>query len=605
MMSQIRILTDHVANQIAAGEVIERPAAVVKELVENSLDAGADRIEVEFRKGGKSYIRVEDNGQGMSRDDALLSIERHATSKIREARDLLRVSSFGFRGEALPSIASVSRFFLRSRPHRGSSEGSELLVSQGRLDRCQSVGMPPGTRIEVSHLFGSVPARRKFLKTDRTEASHIIHLVRLYAVAHPRISFTMIEDGREIFRSPACPSTRERIGELWGKGILRDLLEIERKEDPLHLYGCIGGPGLHRSTRHDLVTVVNGRPVQSRLMSYATIEAFHTFIPKGRYPVAFLFLEIPPDTVDVNIHPSKREVKFRNESDLRYQLIDAIQERLQGNPKPEQANRPSLHSIVGSRKEGKSIASKTVAPCSDEEPAAEAPPPEPTPTHVSPVNSPSSPPEASSTPFSDPKKAEFPFTFLGRLATNTAVFRSESGLTVMHCRAADERIRFEEMEGCLSRGETPVQQLLLPLPFEVDSIRSGVIRQSSEFLLKNGFVLHEFGRDFYRIEAIPAWIDPGLAEGFLRDLVDELKEGRISERENRSAHAKMAVLAAAQAWRKGDRLTDEQMVQMARRLLQCRNPLSCPAGKPTLVEWDHTDLERRFGRTIDTEPGIA
>ncbi len=602
MMSQIRILTDHVANQIAAGEVIERPAAVVKELVENSLDAGADRIEVEFRKGGKSYIRVEDNGQGMSRDDALLSIERHATSKIREARDLLRVSSFGFRGEALPSIASVSRFFLRSRPNRGSSEGSELLVSQGRLDRCQSVGMPPGTRIEVSHLFGSVPARRKFLKTDRTEASHIIHLVRLYAVAHPRISFTMIEDGREIFRSPACPSTRERIGELWGKGILRDLLEIERKEDPLHLYGCIGGPGLHRSTRHDLVTVVNGRPVQSRLMSYATIEAFHTFIPKGRYPVAFLFLEIPPDTVDVNIHPSKREVKFRNESDLRYQLIDAIQERLQGKPKAIAPSQFSLRSIVENREAGQGGAAQAHPVPDPKHPIPEAPPSSRTRQFSAESRSTAGIPETAPPPPSAPRKASFPFTFLGRLTAKVAVFRSENGIILMHCRAADERIRFEEMQRNQQGGGTPLQQLLLPMPFEVDSIRSGVIRQSLSFLQRNGFILHEFGRDFYRIEAIPAWLDPGLAEGFLRDLVDELKEGHISERENRSSQAKMAVLATAQAWRKGDPITDEQMLQLAHRLLQCQNPLTCPSGKPTLVEWEHGDLELRFGRAIANDP---
>ena len=329
-MPRIRILPDRVANQIAAGEVVERPAAVVKELVENSLDAGATRIEVEFRHGGKSHIRVEDNGAGLAPDEALLALERHATSKIREAADLQAVRTFGFRGEALPSIASVSRFTLISRP-ADAAAGTEILVNGGKMAHQRACGCPAGTRIEVAHLFNAVPARRKFLKTDDTEAAHITRLVRLYAIAHPAVAFSLLEDGRLIFRSPACADLRERVAEIWGRRLAEELVEFPEAGDAAHglrLSGLLGRPGLGRPTRDGLITLVNRRPVDSRTLSYALLEAYHTHVPKGRYPPAILFLEIDPAAVDVNVHPAKREVRFRDEGRVRQFVLGAILARL-------------------------------------------------------------------------------------------------------------------------------------------------------------------------------------------------------------------------------------------------------------------------------------
>ncbi|SVC82532.1 uncharacterized protein METZ01_LOCUS335386, partial [marine metagenome] len=297
-MSSIRVLPDRVANQIAAGEVVERPAAVVKELIENSLDAGATRIEIEYRNGGKSYLRVEDDGHGMSPDEALLSLERHGTSKIRETDDLQQITSFGFRGEALPSIASVSRFVLRTRP-RGKAGGSEILVNGGKLVHQKDCGMPEGTCIEVARLFNSVPARRKFLRTDNTEAAHVCRLARLYAMAHPETAFTLLENGRTIFRSPTCTDLRERLREIFGGGFADDLIEVESKSDGFSLKGLIGKPGVGRSTRQEMIFMINNRPVDSKALSYAVIEAYHTYVPKGRYPPAFLFLSMEPSAVDV------------------------------------------------------------------------------------------------------------------------------------------------------------------------------------------------------------------------------------------------------------------------------------------------------------------
>ncbi|HIV04443.1 MAG TPA: DNA mismatch repair endonuclease MutL, partial [Candidatus Spyradosoma merdigallinarum] len=336
-MPEIRILPDNVANQIAAGEVVERPMSVVKELLENAIDAGATRISIGFRNGGKSFMSVEDNGCGMTRDQALLALERHATSKIRAASDLDEIRSFGFRGEALPSIASVSSFLLRTRT-RDAELGTEILVEGGKYRACRENGMPAGTRIEISRLFFNVPARLKFLKSENTEAAHITRCVRLYAVAHPEIAFTLWENDREIFRSPAGTDLRERVGAIWGRQLADDLCPLDAAESAgMRISGLIGKPGVSRASRAEMVTVVNGRPVDNRTMAYSLVESFHTLIPRGRYPLAFLFLEIDPHAVDVNVHPAKREVRFRNESAVRNLIISAVLKTLGGNGEEDAA----------------------------------------------------------------------------------------------------------------------------------------------------------------------------------------------------------------------------------------------------------------------------
>ena len=323
-MSTIRILEPTVANQIAAGEVVERPAAVIKELLENSLDAGARRVTVDFSRGGKARMIVEDDGKGMTGDEALLSLERHATSKIQLASDLDRIATFGFRGEALPSIASVARFTMQTRPASAPS-GTEIAINGGKLVHRRDHGMAPGTRIEVANLFHPVPARLKFLKSDETEAAHIVRLVRLYAIAHPEVGFLLREDGREIFRSPGNAPLLDRVREIWGRQVAEEVTIMPAFERPgMRLSGLLGKPGVSRGTRQDLVTVVNGRPVDSRTMAFALTESYHTLIPKGRYPLAFVFLEMDPAWVDVNVHPAKREVRFRDEAKVRNFLIESV-----------------------------------------------------------------------------------------------------------------------------------------------------------------------------------------------------------------------------------------------------------------------------------------
>lgn len=358
-MNRVRLLSEQVANQIAAGEVIERPASVVKELVENSLDAQASAITVEVQAGGRSLIRVIDNGLGMSRDDALLCLERHATSKIRLAEDLAAIATMGFRGEALPSIASVSRFVLTTRERESDSpEGTQVIINGGKMVEVRAAGCAPGTSIEVRQLFFNLPARRKFLRTEETESAHIIHYLTLAALAFPEVAFTLQKDGRTVWQLPAVkvgtdtPSRnqalRERLRALYGNeqkllpvNFSAELRSFEPRDEEISalpetaptgsrfaLWGYIGAPGVSRATREDQHLFVNRRPVENRGLNYALIEGYHTALMKGRYPVCCLFLEIDPAAVDVNIHPAKREVKFHREAEVRRLVAQAVRQTL-------------------------------------------------------------------------------------------------------------------------------------------------------------------------------------------------------------------------------------------------------------------------------------
>lgn len=604
-MAKVRILLDRVANQIAAGEVIERPAAVVKELVENALDAGATRVEVEFRHGGRSLMRVEDNGGGMSRDDALLALERHATSKIVEAADLDRLASYGFRGEALPSIASVSRFELQTR-ETGSEAGTEILVNGGKFVHVRECGRPVGTRIEVTHLFNSVPARRKFLKTDQTEAAHIVHCVRLYALACPRTAFTLIEDGRVIFRSPQCSTLGERVEEIFGRQISEGLVSVDTSEPGLRLSGLIGRPGVGRATRHEMIVFVNARPVDSRTLNYALIESYHESLPKGRYPLAFVFFECDPAAVDVNVHPAKREVRFRSEPQVRGFVIRAVLQRLRevgkpetGNripemPKPETGNRiPGSSGIVVMpsapppihRADLNSLRPATTSPTSPVSGIRY-------PVSAPPTNPQSAPP--SSPPPSSP--AAPAWRFVGLAHGNYALFETPAGVVLLDRRAAHERVWFERLREQFRAGSVPSQRLLLPVPIELDAIAAALLIDRLTFLHAHGLEVAEFGRNFFRIEAVPVWMEPADAEPFLRDLLGAFREGTIPDHNIELAHEALARLAAAKAVRLPEVGGEIELRALVGQLFATRTPLTSPGGRPTYIELNHSELARRFQR---------
>ena len=601
-MTAIRILSDRVANQIAAGEVIERPAAVVKELVENSLDAGATRVEVEFRHGGRSSIRVEDNGGGMAHDDALLSLERHATSKLVETADLDRLGTFGFRGEALPSIASVSHFELQTRP-AGAPEGTEVVVNGGKLVHVRACGIAPGTRITVSHLFNSVPARRKFLKTDATESAHIIQTVRLYALACPQTAFTLVEDGRVLFQSPVCTTLEERVGEIFGRQMTADLLPLDLVETGLKLSGLIGRPGVNRATRHEMLMFVNRRPVDSRTLSYALLESYATSLAKGRYPVAVLFLEIDPAAVDVNVHPAKREVRFRNEGAVRGFVIRAVLQRLR---------EWSGEQGAGSREPSRSLPSEQMPG----DPVATVPPPAPsvmsqpfrpfTSFPARPALAPAQPAETESASTSDhplpasrsvlPASSLMGWRFLGSAHSDYALFEAPGGIVVLDRRAAHERVWFERLQAQFARGEVASQRLLFALPVELDAIASALLLDRLKFLHQHGLEVAEFGRNFFRIEAVPVWLEPADAEIFLRDVIGLMREGRLDERKADLAHVELARLAAQKGVRLPPAVSEAEALALVAQLFACAQPHTSPAGRPTQFEISRGELAKRFQR---------
>jgi DNA mismatch repair protein MutL len=591
-MSTIRILSDRVVNQIAAGEVIERPAAVVKELVENSLDAGATRIEVEFRAGGRAYIRVEDNGGGMTKDDALLALERHATSKIAETADLDRLATFGFRGEALPSIASVARFELQTRS-AGEEAGTEILINGGKFVHVRDCGRPVGTRIVVSQLFNSVPARRKFLKSDATESAHIIHCVRLYALSCPQAAFTLIEDGRAIFRSPECKTTAERVAEIFGRQIADAMLSIEATDAGLTLRGLISRPAVGRATRHEMITYVNRRPVDSRTLSYALIESYHDLVPKGRYPLAFVFLELDPAAVDVNVHPAKREVRFRNESQVRAFVIRAVLDRLRelGATIPASAPAPA-----GEAARAWAPAAVVVAAGSPPESRMAAPFPAYRPPLVAPVPAARAAAVAAVVPAAGgempvPKTS---WRYVGLVRGVYALFETDAGVVLLDRRAAHERVWYERLRDQFATARVATQRLLLPVPVELDAITTALLLDRLEFLQGHGFEIVEFGRNFFRIEGVPEWMDSVDAEEFLRDLLGALREGSLTAKDLDVARDELARLAARRAVRLPEGVSEEEMDSLVAQLFSCRQPLSNPTGQPTFIELGYTELARRF-----------
>ena len=593
-MGRIRILQDKVANQIAAGEVVERPAAVVKELVENSLDAGASRIEMEFRNGGKSYMRVEDNGCGMSPDDALISLERHATSKIRDANDLKKILSFGFRGEAIPSIASVARFSLKTKSE-GQGAGTDILVDGGKLIYKKECGMPVGTKVEVANLYNSVPARRKFMKTENTEAAHIIHCAKLFAIANPDVGFILKDNDRIVFKSIPVKFLKERVGQVWNKKLIKGLMEIDIVEGGMRLCGLLGEPGVFRSTRQEMIIFVNGRPVENKTVSYALLDAYHGQIPKGRYPVAFLFLDINPELVDVNVHPAKREVKFFQEALMRQFVVEGVIKCLQAQNRKES---------IGYFRRNKSVPSeiRMKIPQSMPQPNSELLPLAKKPVLLTEVNSVKIVrPEMvtvrieAQSPIKQVKK-RLDWRFIGYLKGDYALFEAGSGLVVLNYRGALERVRYEDIWGSFKSNATPVSQpLLFPFPIELEPLDADAFSQIKESLTSAGFKFDLFGRNFYRVEAVPVWLDSKGVESFIRDIIVLVREHGGISKNKIMFYEKIAKMASV---RKDsiERPDEKKVLDLADRLMGCEYSLTCPRGYPTYYEVGYNELGKRFGK---------
>ncbi len=663
-MNRIRLLTEQVANQIAAGEVVERPASVVKELVENALDAQATRITVEIQAGGRSLIRVTDDGAGMSRDDALLCLERHATSKIQRAEDLAAIATMGFRGEALPSIASVSRFTLTTRERDGNTpEAAQVIVHGGKILEVKSAGHAAGTGVEVRQLFYNLPARRKFLRSEETERAHIQHYLTLAALAYPEVGFTFLQDQRLLWQLPPANAdqgrpagVQERLRALLAPdlkllpvGFTIELEEPDTSEDAvydalrdaprptLRVWGFIGAPGVSRATRQDQHLFVNRRPVENRALNFALLEGYHTALMKGRYPVCCLFVEIDPAEVDVNIHPSKREVKFRHERAVRKGVTDAVRQTLLKfhaapaaveskvqNRKPEVENRAVSPPVAPANTEKSIESSVSAATTKDlpnllwpqtDKPIADWPssapmhrPSVPASSQSSPASRPSSPPNVRSTasaPHSAPPVIssaampllKVPLRLVGVVGRLYVVLESDRGLVLMDQHAAHERILYEQMLRRLEQGHAPSQRLLLPETVELSTRDAQFLREHLSVLSHLGVGLSEFGERTFLLDALPPFVKAADPRRFVFELVDELVAAGEGVNRARLGEQTVAKTVCRHAVKANDPLSVLELENLVNALRNCAMPYTCPHGRPTLIELSYRELDKKFGRT--------
>ncbi|MHA3774704.1 DNA mismatch repair endonuclease MutL [Verrucomicrobiota bacterium sgz303538] len=646
-MPRIALLSETVASQVAAGEVVERPASVVKELVENSIDAEAKRIEVLVRKGGISHIRIVDDGIGMDRDDALLCLERHATSKIRTGNDLSAIRTLGFRGEALPSIASVSRFRLSTR-ERDALVGTEVVVNGGKIESVRDGGDAPGTQIEVRSLFYNLPARRKFLRTENTEAHHVEHQMHLQAIGHPEVGFTFVNDDRLVYQLPPTTHLHDRIRDLCGVALANELLEVPEVDyGDLKIRGFLAKAGISRSTRQQQLVFLNGRAVENVTISHALREGYHTALMKGQYPVTFLFLDLDPAAVDVNVHPAKREVRFRNNAYVREGLVEAVRRTLESDrgswsqtfraspaPLPVTAPDPIPETLplIPEREQTALRRDWTELPIATQPsvkaPASvtpEKPVPVPSVPGAPPTVNPDSPvdePIAAKLALSlePPKQVEPPstpsprpdqpaqggalthspqdFRILGVLGKLYVLMENASGLVLVDQHAAHERILFEEMLHRMEQQGVPTQRLLFPITLQVPPKDADWIVRHVEVLQKAGIAIEPFGAGTFKIDALPTFLRAAEPSQALRDIIDELRETSAQTSRLRLGEEMIAKTVCRHAVKANDYLREPELIRLIQDLLACELPYCCPHGRPTMIQMSYGELEKKFGRKV-------
>lgn len=603
-MPTIHIMSPTLASQVAAGEVVERPASVVKELVENSLDAGAKSVRVEIHRGGIGLIKVTDDGCGMTKEDVQLCTQRHATSKLTTLKELFEITHLGFRGEAIPSIASVSHFKICTRQPK-ALEGWEIRIDGGQEQELKSSGISPGTTIEVADLFFNTPARRKFLKSAETEASHIEHQIRLHALAYPQVRFTYKRDDQLIFDLPASTDLRVRISALTDTATATALIPIEPTLGPgISITGFLLPLSEARRTRKGQYVFMNSRPVEDQLINRAIRDGYGGF-PAGLHPALFLYMEVEPALVDVNVHPAKKEVRFRRSADVVNTIIDAITNTLQKHARKEQPSQPEPDAPPQQRPQHASHSAEMV-------PVAEAQSPRlltPVPLRAvpaikqvpvtqgrldfkSPVKQDSSLNKVESKTNSSEVSTEG-FTYLGTLRKQFAMFETQEGLVLMHPKAARERIIFEHLRE-RQNASIPTQELLDPIVLDLDPRDFAVITQCARHFDQAGITITPFGQNTIRIESIPALLELDNVRAFLLELVDRLTQSEFSRNIKHMAYEVfIGEMAKKSAWK--EQISPHRFPAILKELLACEVPYCTPTGKPTLINYSIPEIKRRFG----------
>jgi len=581
-MPKIRVLPDILASQVAAGEVVERPASVVKELVENSIDAGAREIRVDMDQGGAALIRVSDDGCGMSREDALLSLERHATSKLRLAGDLAAIRTLGFRGEAVPSIASVSRFRMVTR-EADAVAGTEILVDGGKIRDVRDAGCAPGTVIEAKSLFFNMPARRKFMRAESTEAAHVEHQLRLHALAAPWVRFRLRRDDREVFDLPAAAKAVERVRHLLGNEMARELIALPLTQgNGISVEGFVLPASHARKGRRHQFVFLNGRPVEDAVISRALAEGFRGAVTDGMHPAAWLWLDLEPTLVDVNVHPAKREVRFHRPLDVRDAILQAVMEGL----KPP----PPRVSIMPSRVE----TAPPVAP----RPDAPVPLPVASGFHAPQAmlsawqELPSVSGEAVSDVSLPTQSGGSPdFRIIGMLRNRFVIMESADGLVLFDPKAAKERIFYDRLLRQRDGGPA-TQGLLVPVLLELDPRDLDLLLRERIPLADAGIEVEAFGGNTVQIRTLPACLGIENPRSFLGAMLDELLHDPVSGA--RFALDRLARILAKRA----ASLVEPRLIEarsLLTELFTCELPYCTAEGRPTLTEFGMRELERRFG----------
>ena len=595
----IHILPPEVANKIAAGEVVERPASVVKELIENAIDAGASEIRVEAREGGRRLVRVQDDGCGIPAAEVELAFARHATSKLHTAEDLARIATLGFRGEALASIAAVSRLTMLTHA-ADEPTGTLLRLEGGQIVAREPRGMPPGTTVTVEHLFFNVPARLKFLRTAATEAGHIHQIVTRYALAYPERRFSLVSDGRLTFQSTGSGKRYDVLVKVYGLDMAKQMLEIgsSRLEgfkvsgssapvvescnlEPLNLEpvvsGYVGVPSLHRSNRQQITFYVNRRWIRDTSLAYAVIQAYHTLLPAGRFPVALLFLELDPAAVDVNVHPTKAEVRFGDERavfhavqrEVRRVLVDQAPVPMMAVPpsawpSPEWARRQTL--VEAGERPARQLAIELHR-------RGEAP---------------ARPPGAEPSPLPM-------LRLVGQLGATYIIAEGPEGMYLIDQHAAHERILYEKLMAERAAASVSSQGLLEPLPLELTPLQAAIVEEHLELLRGVGFQIEPFGGETYLVRSVPALLSVGDPRQALVEIIEGLAQDEELLAQEREEELVRLICKQA-AIKAGQTLSVQEMQELVRQLERTASPRTCPHGRPTMIHLSAEQLAREFGR---------
>jgi DNA mismatch repair protein MutL len=575
---KIKILSDEMASRIAAGEVVERPASAVKELIENSLDAGASEICVAVEKSGTALIRVADNGEGMGPEDLTMSVERHATSKLSVEADLFRIATLGFRGEALPSIASVAKLEIASRP-RDAATAYLLCCEGGGSKGLRPTAAARGTTVAVHDIFFNVPARRKFLKSPATELSHICDVINRIALAHPAVHFRLEHDGRTIGDYPAVGDARDRLQQVLGREVIKDIALFSWRLGELSVYGFLSAAPASFPNARYLYTYVNRRYVRDKVLTHAVLQGYENLLMKGQYPAVVLFLDLSFEDVDVNVHPAKYEVRFRRQSDVHEAVVRGVRQALK-----EEAKEPAAHASFAPTMPFTGV-SDVALPYGIGATAAE--------TMI----------VATRDSFTIPLRADdsragyfSSLQVLGQILGCYLVCASARGLALIDQHAAHERVAFERLRRELDAGRVSTQALLLPQTLEVNAGEIGLIEARFETLKRFGFVLEPFGPGAYAITEAPALLPEGDYTHVVRQMVADLADVDTSTKLRTHLEDRLATIACHSVIRANRSLELNEIRALLRDLDEIDFATQCPHGRPVLIEISREDLERMFKR---------